>query len=184
MINTLTDPTFVLAVLVGIAVFATMFTIFMPMFERGDLKSRMKAVAVERDEIRARERARLKAETGARGSLRQQNNTSIRQLVERLNLREALVDKNTEKKMRTAGFRTQNALNMFLFARFALPVHFLSRRHFLRVLHGRSGRTADAHSYCRGDRGSLSRLFCTEHLRVQPDDQAAEINPQRLAGCA
>lgn len=125
MINTLTDPTFVSAVLVGIAVFATMFTIFMPMFERGDLKSRMKAVAVERDEIRARERARLKAEAkNVRGSLRQKNNSSIRQLVDRLNLREALVDKNTEKRMRTAGFRTQNALNIFLFARFALPFIF------------------------------------------------------------
>ncbi|MEM6461563.1 MAG: type II secretion system F family protein [Pseudomonadota bacterium] len=125
MINTLTDPTFVLAALVGIAVFATMFTIFMPMFERGDLKARMKAVAVERDEIRARERARLKAEaSNVRGSLRQQNNTSVRQLVEKLNLREALVDANTEKKLRTAGFRTQNALNMFLFARFSLPFLF------------------------------------------------------------
>ena len=40
-----------------------MFTIFLPMFERGDLKSRMKAVAVEREEIRARERARQKAES-------------------------------------------------------------------------------------------------------------------------
>ncbi|MCP4317435.1 MAG: type II secretion system F family protein [Hyphomicrobiales bacterium] len=124
MINTLTDPLFVSAVLVGIAVFATMFTIFMPMFERGDLKLRMKAVAVERDEIRARERARLKAETNTRGSLRHQNNSSVRQLVDKLNLREALVDKNTEKKMRTAGFRTQNALNMFLFARFTLPFLF------------------------------------------------------------
>ncbi|MEX3011053.1 type II secretion system F family protein [Hoeflea sp. TYP-13] len=126
MIKTLTDPTFVSAVLVGIAVFATMFTIFMPMFERGDLKSRMKAVAVERDEIRARERARLKAEANSRGTLRHENNTSIRQLVEKLNLREALVDKNTEKKMRTAGFRTQNALNMFLFARFTLPFLFFA----------------------------------------------------------
>ena len=126
MISTLTDPTLVASVLVGIAVFATMFTIFMPMFERGDLKSRMKAVAVERDEIRARERARLKAESAnVRGSLRQKNNTSVRQLVDKLNLRKALVDRNTENKMRMAGFRTQNALNMFLFARFSLPFIFL-----------------------------------------------------------
>lgn len=126
MIKTLTDPTFVSAVLVGIAVFATMVTIFMPFFERGDLKARMKSVALERDEIRARERARLNAEANSRGSLRHDNNTSIRQFVERLNLREALVDNTTVKKMRIAGFRTQNALNMFLFARFTLPFVFLA----------------------------------------------------------
>ena len=126
MIKTLTDPTLVSAVLVGIAVFATMVTIFMPFFERGDLKARMKSVALERDEIRARERARLNAEANSRGSLRHDNNTSIRQFVERLNLREALVDNTTVKKMRIAGFRTQNALNMFLFARFTLPFVFLA----------------------------------------------------------
>ncbi|WP_419907728.1 type II secretion system F family protein [Hoeflea sp.] len=126
MIKTLTDPTLVSAVLVGIAVFATMFTIFMPFFEQGDLKARMKAVALERDEIRARERARLKAEATTRGSLRHDNNSSIRQLVEKLNLREALVDSQTVKKLRTAGFRTQNALNIFLFARFTLPFIFLA----------------------------------------------------------
>ncbi|MDA4847938.1 type II secretion system F family protein [Hoeflea poritis] len=126
MIKTLTDPTLVSAVLVGIAVFATMVTIFMPFFERGDLKARMKSVALERDEIRARERARLNAEANSRGSLRHDNNTSIRQFVDRLNLREALVDSTTVKKMRIAGFRTQNALNIFLFARFTLPFLFLA----------------------------------------------------------
>ncbi|WP_136657766.1 type II secretion system F family protein [Nitratireductor sp. XY-223] len=125
MIKTLTDPTFVAAVLVGIAIFATMVTVIMPFFERGDLKARMKSVALERDEIRARERVRLNAEANSRGSLRHDNNTSIRQFVEKLNLREALVDSTTVKKMRIAGFRTQNALNIFLFARFTLPFVFL-----------------------------------------------------------
>lgn len=125
MVKTLTDPTFVMAILVGIAVFATLFTVFMPMLDRGDLRSRMKAVALERDEIRARERARLNAETGARGgSLRHESNSSVRQIVERLNLREALVDSATEKRLKMAGFRTQNALNIFLAARFILPLVF------------------------------------------------------------
>ncbi len=125
MIKTLTDPTTVAAVLVGIAVFATLFTLFMPMLERGDLKSRMKAVALERDAIRARERARLNAESASRGTLRHESNSSVRQLVEKLNLREALVDGGTIKKLRTAGLRTQNALNIFLIARFLLPFLFL-----------------------------------------------------------
>lgn len=126
MVQTLTDPTFVMAILVGIAVFATLFTVFMPMLDRGDLRSRMKAVALERDEIRARERARLSADSNSRGSLRHESNTSARQVVERLNLREALVDSGTEKRLKMAGYRTQNALNVFLAARFLLPLIFLA----------------------------------------------------------
>ncbi|AZN69947.1 type II secretion system F family protein [Georhizobium profundi] len=126
IINTATQPSFVLAVLVSISVFATLITFVMPYFERGDLNQRMKAVAVERDEIRARERARLNAEQNRRGSLRQENNSSLRQIVEKLNLRKALVDDNTVAKLRSAGYRSPNALNRFLLARFALPFFFLA----------------------------------------------------------
>lgn len=126
MVETLTDPTFVLAVVVGIAVFATLFTLFMPMLERGDLKARMRSVAIERDDIRARERARLNAETRSRGTIRFESNPQAQNLVDRLNLREALVDKTTVTKLKTAGLRTQNALNIYLAARFILPFLFLA----------------------------------------------------------
>lgn len=44
----------------------------------------MKSVATEREQIRARERARLNAEASAgKASLRAQHNTSVRQIVER-----------------------------------------------------------------------------------------------------
>ncbi|PZU83589.1 MAG: type II secretion system protein [Shinella sp.] len=118
----LTNPSVIIAVLVAIAVFATLYTIAIPLFERGNLDKRMKAVSTEREQIRARERARMNAET-ARGkaSLRANNNQSVRQIVERLNLRQALVDDATLDKLRAAGLRSQNALNIFLFARFFLP---------------------------------------------------------------
>lgn len=124
MVNTLTDPSFVLALLVGIAVFATLFTVFMPMLDRGDLKARMRSVALERDEIRARERARLTADTTKSASLRLESNARAQNLVDRLNLREALVDSETQKKLKLAGYRTQNALNIYLAARFVLPFLF------------------------------------------------------------
>jgi tight adherence protein C len=56
--------------------------------------------------------------------LRHESNRSVRRLVDRLNLRSALVDEQTVKKLRTAGYRTQNALNIFLAARFMLPFAF------------------------------------------------------------
>lgn len=127
IVATLTSPSIVLAALVALAVFATLYSLALPFFDTGDLEKRMKSVAIEREEIRARERMRAQAEaTAARNSLRGVNNTSIRQVVERLNLREALVDANTINKLRAAGYRSQNALNVFLFARFTLPFLFLA----------------------------------------------------------
>ncbi|MBB5576733.1 MULTISPECIES: type II secretion system F family protein [Rhizobium] len=120
----LTDPGMILAVFVAIAVFATFYTIAVPFLERGDLNKRMKAVSTEREQIRARERARLTAD-GGKASLRSQNNRNVRQIVERFNLRTALVDTNTVNRLRAAGLRSENALNIFLVARFLLPFLFL-----------------------------------------------------------
>ena len=127
LVSTLTNPDILLPVFVALAVLATFYTIAVPYFERGDLDKRMKSVALERDQIRARERARLNAEAAQnKASLRSQNNTSVRQIVEKLNLREALVDANTVNRLRSAGYRSQNALNIFLFARFVLPFLFFA----------------------------------------------------------
>lgn len=122
----LTNPDILLPAFVAIAVLATFYTLAAPYFEGGDLNKRMKTVALERDQIRARERARLNAELQGKGSLRARNNTSVRQIVDKLNLREALVDAGTMNKLRQAGYRSQNALNIFLFARFVLPFVFFA----------------------------------------------------------
>ena len=126
MVATLTDPAILLPAFVMIAVLATFYTLAAPYLDRGDLGRRMKAVALEREQMRARERARLNTQAAqSKASLRAQHNTSVRQVVERLNLREALVDVNTVNRLKQAGYRSQNALNIFLFARFVLPFIFL-----------------------------------------------------------
>lgn len=125
MIATLTDPQFLIPLLVAVAVFATCVTVAMPFIERSDTTARMKSVALERDEIRARERARMQSESAAKNqkvALRKENNKSAGRIVDKLNLRNALADENTVKKLRSAGYRTQNALNLFLAARVILPV--------------------------------------------------------------
>ncbi|MGK9052098.1 type II secretion system F family protein [Neorhizobium sp. CSC1952] len=121
----LTDPATLMAFLVAVAVFATLYTLASPFLEKGNLDKRMKAVSTEREQIRARERARMNAEQ-SKTSLRAQNNQSVRQIVERFNLRKALVDDKTVNKLRAAGLRSQNALNIFLLARFLLPFVFLA----------------------------------------------------------
>jgi tight adherence protein C len=125
--KTLTNPQIIFSALVAIAVFATLYSLILPYFDKGGMQKRMKSVTTERDQIRNRERARLNAEGAVqRSSLRHQNNTNIRQVVEKLNLREVLVDTNTVDKLKSAGYRSQNALNVFLFARFFLPFVFLT----------------------------------------------------------
>lgn len=120
-----TNPALLIAVLVAIAVLATLYTLISPLLERNDLNQRMKAVSSERELIRARERARMNSE-GSRGSLRSAENSSARKIVERFNLRKALVDEKTVDRLKAAGLRSQNALNTFLAARFLLPFLFLA----------------------------------------------------------
>ena len=127
LVRTLTDPQVILAGLVALAVFATLYVLVLPYFDSGGLDKRMKAVTSEREQMRNRERARLGAESASqRATLRQQNNSSIRNIVDRFNLREALVDQGTVDKLKSAGFRSQNALNTFLVARFTLPFIFMA----------------------------------------------------------
>jgi tight adherence protein C len=111
--------------LVGIAVFATVFTL-LPALGGNPLKGRMKTVALERDELRAKQRARLAAEAERRRKgLREEQSIGMRNIVDRLDLRRALVDENTLNKLKVAGFRGQNPLTKFLFFRLVLPPAFL-----------------------------------------------------------
>ncbi|MGE0503303.1 MAG: type II secretion system F family protein [Rhizobiaceae bacterium] len=121
VVKAMTDPTFVIAMLVGIAVFATAFTL-LPALGGNSMKARMKTVALERDELRAKQRARLAAEADRRRKgLREQQSSGMRSVVDRLDLKKALADDNTVNQLRMAGFRGQNPLTRFLFFRLILP---------------------------------------------------------------
>jgi len=121
VVRSLTEPAFLIALLVGIAVFATFFTL-MPALSGNNLKSRMKSVALERDELRAKQRARLAIEADRRRKgLREEQSLGMRAIVDRLDLRRALVDEGTLNKLKVAGFRGQNPLTKFLFFRLVLP---------------------------------------------------------------
>ena len=122
-----TTPQFIFAVLVSVAVFATILTLLTSVMGGNQLKTRMRLVATEREEIRARERARIASEKqSGRGSLRvdETRYAGIKGFVDRLDLRKALADEATVRKLRMAGFRGQQPLNLFLFARFMLPIAF------------------------------------------------------------
>jgi len=119
LLETLVDPQTLIAGAVATGVMATIVSIGLPLLERNEMAGRMKAVATEREKIRARERARLVSDRGK--SLRVEPKAYMKNLVEKLNLRQALSDEKTSDKLRQAGFRGQAPLTVFLFARFVLP---------------------------------------------------------------
>jgi tight adherence protein C len=121
----ITNPQFLFAVTAAVAVFATVFTASSMIFERDKLGARIKSVALERDKIRTRERARL-ANEQKRASLRNEAKPYMQRIVDRFNLRKALADEGTTNKLRMAGYRGQAPLVVFLFARLVLPILFLA----------------------------------------------------------
>ncbi|MHA6685016.1 type II secretion system F family protein [Mesorhizobium sp. A556] len=121
VVKTFTDPVILIVMLVSLAVFATVLTL-VPALGGNPLKARMKAVALERDELRAKQRARLAAEADRRRKgLREEQSVGMRNIVDRLDLKRALADEGTLQKLKVAGFRGQNPLTRFLFFRLVLP---------------------------------------------------------------
>ena len=89
VIRTLTDPSFLISLLVAVAVFFTLMSA-LPALGGDPLKNRMKSVALEREQLRAKQRSWLANDDKRKGSLREQQSTRIREIVDRLDLRRAL----------------------------------------------------------------------------------------------
>ncbi|HEX8167086.1 MAG TPA: type II secretion system F family protein [Beijerinckiaceae bacterium] len=120
----LSDPQFMAMLLVGIAAAATVFTVAQPLIEGDSLGRRMKAVALERDKIRARERERL-AKGQQKISLRQAPKAYMKQVVDRFKLSDWLGTESARNQLVMAGYRGQQAEIAFLFFRGVMPVAML-----------------------------------------------------------
>ena len=118
------NPQALLSIFSAIAVFATIVTVAMPLLQQDELANRIKSVALERDKIRARERAKMVAEKN-KVSLRSESGGSMANLVDKLNLRKALADEKTFINLKMAGFRKQSHIYVFLFFRVVLPLIML-----------------------------------------------------------
>ena len=76
----------------------------------------MKSVALERDELCAKQRERLANEAGRRrGVCARNSQIGMRNIVERRRPEGALADEATLQKLKVAGFRGDNPLTRFLF---------------------------------------------------------------------
>jgi tight adherence protein C len=125
----LTDPQFLLSMLVAIATMVTILTVAIPLIEPDSLSQRMKAVATERERMRARARERLNADK-SKLSLRQAPKAYMKQIVERFSLSKWLGTDRAKTQMAMAGFRGPQAEVAFLFFRLVTPVLCLATSAF------------------------------------------------------
>ncbi len=93
IVNSVTDPLFMLALLAAVAAAATVLTVAIPLTEGNNLQKRMKNVATERDKIRARERERLNRQN-EKVALRHEPKAYMRRVVERFKLGDWLGTEN------------------------------------------------------------------------------------------
>lgn len=131
MFNLLTQPENLVAIAIVIGVLATFATVVLPMMGGDNLNSRMKSVALEREQLRVRERTRMADEKNqVKRAMRNEPTAVVKSFVDKLNLRTALADEQTTASLVQAGFRGQSPLFIFLASRAALPVLFFGATMF------------------------------------------------------
>lgn len=129
IIETLRDPQFLIMVLVGVASFATILTVTLPLLDRRQFDTRMKEMAKERSVLRQRQRE-LMEQQSKQPRLRQNNQGPIKQVVELLNLRSQFDTGKISDQLKMAGLRGQKPLNIYVFCRIALPLVLMAAAGF------------------------------------------------------
>jgi tight adherence protein C len=118
----LLEPQFLFTMMVAVATAATIITLGITFVEGDNLSRRMKAVSVEREAIRSRERERLSKNAGPKVTLRQQPTAYMKNVVDRLNLSSWLGTDTAKLRLAMAGYRGKQAETAFLFFRLVAPI--------------------------------------------------------------
>jgi tight adherence protein C len=120
LVEKLQDTRAVAMVFAAIAAAATVLTLAMPLLSTDTLDKRMKAVAIEREKLRQRERERMVR--GDKVSLRSSPKLYIQRVVERFNLSKWVGQEAARAKLIQAGYRGQAPYVVFLFFRMVAPL--------------------------------------------------------------
>jgi tight adherence protein C len=114
------NPKTLTMILAAIAAGATVLTIAMPLLIGNTLQKRMKAVAIEREKIRQRERERIAR--GEKISLRPSTKQYIQTIVDNFNLSKWVGQEEARIKLVQAGYRGHAPYVTYLFARMVTPI--------------------------------------------------------------
>jgi len=107
----------------AIAAGATVLTLAMPLLAPDTLGKRMKAVALEREKMRLRERERLAQ--GSKVALRQSPKMYMKRAVDNFNLSKWVGQEEARAMLMQAGYRGQAPYITYLFFRMTMPVVML-----------------------------------------------------------
>ena len=108
-------------VFAAVAAGATVLTLAMPYVFVDSLDKRMRAVAIEREKIRQRERERMMQDKHQRPALRQSPKQYIQAIVDRFNLTKWVGQEEARLKLVQAGYRGQAPYITYLFFRMVTP---------------------------------------------------------------
>jgi tight adherence protein C len=121
LVEIVTDPQFLITVVIGLATFATVFSLAAPLIEGDRLAGRMKTMAKERARLRALQRQKMELAQG-RGRLRQTSKGFMKDVVDQFNLATMFDVEEIRAKMRMAGLRGPRPIVAYLFFRLAMPI--------------------------------------------------------------
>ena len=119
-INLVTQPELLITMAASVAAFATVLTIAMPLLNQDRMSHRMRAMAIERDKMRAARLADMKT-TNDGGRLRQDARGFVREFVDRFDLRSKFETEELKSKLKMAGLRGQAPLYGYVFFRMIMP---------------------------------------------------------------
>ena len=117
------DAHFMAFLLAALGCAATALTVVVPMLQTDNLSRRIKAVSDERERIRLRERERLAAKDN-RTQLRSRPSSTLKRLVDTLNLTSWLSTETAKEQLAKAGFRGAGAEYAFVAGRLIAPIGF------------------------------------------------------------
>ena len=120
LISSLLQIEVLITALVGFAAFGTVLTIAAPYFENDKLGARIKGVSLERDKLRAQQKALL---VNGEAKLRERPKRGlVTQFVETFNLRHVFEAEGSREMLRQAGMRSERHLITFLAMRLIAPI--------------------------------------------------------------
>jgi len=119
LIERLHDTRLLAMIFAAIAAGATVFTLAMPLVAGDNLGRRMKAVALEREKIRQRERERMAR--GEKVTLRRSPKQYMKTVVDQFNLAKWVGQEEARTKLVQAGYRGQAPYIAYLFFRMVTP---------------------------------------------------------------
>ena len=123
LISEYLDPHALMMICAAIAAMATVLTLTMPLLVPDPLGKRMRAVALEREKIRVRERERMMQ--ASKVSLRQSPRVYMKRAVDNFNLSKWFGQETARSLLVQAGHRGQAPYITYLFFRMAMPAIML-----------------------------------------------------------